>query len=178
LAANQIANNVTTISFMMIVGVSSATTIRVSHQLGLRDFFALKMAMRASIHLCLFLNAIMACLMIGFRYQIPLIFTTDRDVVEITAQLLVFAGLFQLSDGLQSVGAGVLRGLTDVKRLVFYAFVTYICVNIPLGYVLAFTFNIGVSGIWVAFIISLTLAAVLYHRRCSVKIKQLEQQLG
>jgi MATE family multidrug resistance protein len=71
-----------------------------------------------------------------------------------------------------------LRGLTDVKRLVFYAFVTYICVNIPLGYVLAFTFNIGVSGIWVAFIISLTLAAVLYHRRYSVKIKQLEQQLG
>lgn len=178
LAANQIANNVTTISFMMIVGVSSATTIRVSHQLGLRDFFALKMAMRASIHLCLFLNAIMACLMIGLRYQIPLIFTTDRDVVEITAQLLVFAGLFQFSDGLQSVGAGVLRGLTDVKRLVFYAFVTYICVNIPLGYVLAFTFDIGVSGIWVAFIISLTLAAVLYHRRCRVKIEQLEQQLG
>ena len=113
--------------------------------------------------------------MIVFRYQIPWIFTTDKEVIEITAQLLVLAGLFQLSDGMQSVGAGILRGLTDVKKPVLYAFVTYICINIPLGYILAFPCGIGVAGVWVAFIISLTLAAVLYHRRCAFKIKQLEK---
>lgn len=176
LAANQIANNVTNMSFMIIVGVASATTIRVSHQLGLNNFYALRMAVKASIHLCLFINALMAALMIGLRQQIPWIFTNDAEVVEITAQLLVFAGLFQLSDGLQSVGAGVLRGLTDVKKPVYYAFLTYICVNIPLGYVLAFPCGMGVSGIWVAFIISLTFAAFLYHRRYWVKIRQLERQ--
>lgn len=175
LAANQIANNVANISFMMVVGVSAATTIRVSHQLGVRDFPALRMAAQASVHLCLFLNALMAVLMIVFRYQIPWIFTTDKKVIEITAQLLVLAGLFQLSDGMQSVGAGILRGLTDVKKPVLYAFVTYICINIPLGYILAFPCGIGVAGVWVAFIISLTLAAVLYHRRCAFKIKQLEK---
>ncbi|MGM9818219.1 MAG: MATE family efflux transporter [Paludibacteraceae bacterium] len=176
LAANQIANNVANISFMMVVGVSAATTIRVSHQLGVRDFPALRMAAQASVHLCLFLNALMAVLMIVFRYQIPWIFTTDKEVIEITAQLLVLAGLFQLSDGMQSVGAGILRGLTDVKKPVLYAFVTYICINIPLGYILAFPCGMGVAGVWVAFIISLTLAAVLYHRRCAFKIKQLEKQ--
>ncbi len=174
LAAHQIASNMSHMVFMMVVGVASATTIRVSHQFGVHDFFALRMAARASVHLCLLLNAVMGTLMIIFRYELPWIFTTDSAVIEMAAQLLIFAGLFQLSDGLQSVGAGILRGLTDVKKPVFYAFIAYICINLPVGYLLAFPCGLGASGVWIGFIFGLTVAAILFHRRYFVKIKAIE----
>ena len=119
LAAYQIAQNISHIAFMMITGVSAATTIRISHQLGMNDFYALRMAGNASIHLCLLVNAIMATLMISLRHHIPWIFTTEAATATAAAPLLVLAGFFQISDGLQAVGAGILRGLTDVKRPMF-----------------------------------------------------------
>ena len=117
LASHQIAQNISTIAFMAVLGISTATTIRVSHQLGLRDFKALRMAASASIHLCLATNFILGLLILSFRYIIPMAFTEDAAVIELAAQLLLFVGLFQLFDGIQSVGIGILRGLTDVKRL-------------------------------------------------------------
>lgn len=174
LAAHQIVNNMAHMAFMLVVGVSSATTIRVSHQYGVRDFDALRMAVRASVHLCLLLNLMTGFLMITLRYQLPYMFTNDEAVVGLSAQLLVFAGLFQFSDGLQSVGAGVLRGLTDVKRPMIYAFLSYICINLPLAYVLAFVFGMGASGIWIAFIVGLTIAAVLLHMRYHNLLKQID----
>ncbi|MBO7316752.1 MAG: polysaccharide biosynthesis C-terminal domain-containing protein, partial [Paludibacteraceae bacterium] len=73
--------------------------------------------------------------------------------------------IFQIFDGIQCIGIGILRGLTDVRIPVIYAFITYIVINLPLGYLLAFPLQMGASGIWVAFSISLCMAAVLYHVR-------------
>ena len=173
-AAHQIAQNISHLAFMMIVGVSSATTIRISHQLGMRDFPALRMAGRASVHLCLLVNALMATLMITLRHHIPWLFTPDAATAAATAPLLVLAGIFQLSDGLQAVGAGILRGLTDVRRPMLYAFVAYICINLPLGYLLAFPAGLGASGIWIAFAVGLSIAALLFHIRCHRQIRRLE----
>lgn len=176
LAAHQIAQNISHIAFMMITGVSSATTIRISHQLGMKDFYALRMAGNASVHLCLLVNAIMATLMITLRHQIPWIFTTEAATAAAAAPLLVLAGFFQISDGLQAVGAGILRGLTDVKKPMFYAFIAYICINLPLGYVLAFPVGMGASGVWTAFVVGLSIAAVLFHIRCRKQIDKLEKE--
>ena len=178
LAGNQIAQNISHLTFMLVVGIGSATTIRVSHRLGEKNFYALRMAGKASVHLCLLTNTLMAIFMIVFSRQIPRIFTTDMAVIDAAAPLLVLAGLFQISDGLQTVGASILRGLTDVKRPVIYAFISYICINLPLGYLLAFKFHMGSSGVWIGFIVGLSIAAILFHVRCNRQINKLEKEMA
>ena len=178
LAGNQIAQNTSHLTFMLVVGIGSATTIRVSHRLGEKNFYALRMAGKASVHLCLLTNTLMAIFMIVFSRQIPRIFTTDMAVIDAAAPLLVLAGLFQISDGLQTVGASILRGLTDVKRPVIYAFISYICINLPLGYLLAFKFHMGASGVWIGFIVGLSIAAILFHVRCNRQINKLEKEMA
>ncbi len=165
LAAHQIANNVADCAFMLSLGVGAATTIRVSHQYGLRDYQSMRMAARASVHLILLMNTIGASLMIGLRDYLPMAFTNDPEVIRIASPLLVFAGLFQYADGLQCVGAGMLRGITDVRRPMIYAFITYVVVALPLGWLLMFPAGMGVNGMWVSFIVALSLAAILFLTR-------------
>lgn len=165
LAAHHIANQVADFAFMLSLGVGSATTIRVAHQYGVRDYKAMRMASRASVHLVLVMNTVGATLMITLRNVLPYLFTDDMNVVEIASPLLVYAGLFQFSDGLQCVGAGMLRGIADVKRPMIYAFIAYVVIALPLGYILMFETGIGVAGMWISFIIALSLAAVFFLSR-------------
>lgn len=165
MAAHQIGNQIANLTFMLAVGIGAATTVRVSHQYGLRDYKAVRMAANASIHLCLLMNAIGATLMISCRKIIPLAFTNDPAVIEIASSLLIFAGLFQLSDGLQCVGIAMLRGIQDVRRPALYAFIAYILLELPIGYILMFPCGLGANGMWIGFIIGLSVAAVLFHTR-------------
>lgn len=176
LAAHQIGNQIANLTFMLAIGIGAATTVRVSHQYGLRDFNALRMAANASIHLCLLMNAIGATLMITFRNVIPLIFTTDTAVISIASSLLVFAGLFQLSDGLQCMGVSMLRGIQDVRRPALYAFIAYLLVGLPVGYILMFPCKMGANGMWVGFIVGLSVAALLFHIRFRSRLKALMRQ--
>ncbi len=165
LAAHQIANQIADLTFMLAIGIGSATTIRVSHQLGKGDLYAVKMAANASIHLVLVMNTIGAALMISLRHYIPYIFTQDEAVITIASQLILFAGLFQYADGLQTVGAAMLRGITDVKKPMVYAFVAYILIALPIGLVCMFPLGLGAPGMWIGFIFGLSVAAALFHTR-------------
>ena len=131
------------------------------------------MAATASIHLCLLANLITGGLLIGLSRIIASAFSADPEVITIASQLLIMAGIFQLSDGMQAVGAGILRGLQDVKIIMVYAFIAYICINLPLGYLLAFTCGMGAVGIWTAFIFGLSVAAVLFRLRYLKHFKQM-----
>ena len=165
LAAHQVTNQVADFAFMLSLGVGSATTIRVSHQYGLGDLRAMRMAANASIHLVLLMNTIGATLMIGLRHYIPYLFTNDPEVINIAAELLIFAGLFQYADGLQCVGAGMLRGVTDVKAPMWITVIAYLVVALPLGYLLMFPAGLGARGMWISFVFALTMAAVAFHWR-------------
>ena len=165
LAAHQVTNQVADFTFMISLGVSSATTIRVSHQYGLGDMRATRMAANASVHLILLLNTIGAALMIGLRHYIPYLFTNDEEVVGLASQLLIFAGMLQYADGLQCVGAGMLRGVTDVRVPMLITLVTYVVIALPLGYVLMFTAGMGTVGMWISFVVALTMAAAAFHIR-------------
>ena len=173
IAAHQIATQVSNLTFMLALGIGAGTTIRVSHQLGKGDLPAVRMASNASIHLVVLINTFAAALMIGLRHYIPLLFTEDAEVIAIASQLLVFAGLYQYSDGLQAVGAAMLRGITDVKVPMVIAFVSYIIVGLSVGLVCAFPLDMGAAGIWVGFIVGLTFAAVLFHTRFNKKYRQM-----
>jgi MATE family multidrug resistance protein len=165
LAAHQVANQIADMTFMIALGVGAATTIRVSHQLGEKNIIGVRMASNASIHLVLVINTIGAALMIGLRHYIPMLFTEDQEVISIASKLIVIAGLFQYADGLQAVGAAMLRGITDVKVPMLIAFVAYILVGLSVGLVCAFPMGMGAAGIWIGFIFGLSLAAICFHIR-------------
>lgn len=175
LAAQQIANQIADLTFMLAIGIGSATTIRVSHQLGCGDIEAVRMASNASIHLVLLMNTIGAILMISLRHFIPYMFTTDAAVIEIASTLILIAGLFQYADGMQTVGAAMLRGITDVKMPMLYAFIAYIIIALPIGLFCMFTLHMGAPGIWIGFIIGLSIAAALFHTRFRNLLKQLKK---
>jgi len=96
-------------------------------------------------------------------------------VIDIGGQLLIMAGIFQVSDGLQTVGAGILRGLTDVRIVMIYAFIAYLCINLPCSYLLGFVFGLGAVGVWGGFIFGLSIAALLFHFRRRKMFRHLEQ---
>lgn len=176
LASNQIATSVGHMVFMIVLGIGAATTIRVSHQYGRKDLNAVCMAANASIHLTLLNNTIMGALIIINRYEIASFFSTDPLVINQTASILVMAGIFQMSDGMQCVGIGILNGLTDVKYTMYCAFVSYLCVNLPVGYYFGFCRGWGAEGVWVGFCFGLTLAAILFHCRWYRLMKRMKKE--
>ena len=173
LAAHQISNQIADMTFMLALGIGSATTIRVSHQLGEGNIHGVRMASTASVHLVLLMNTIGAALMISLRNYIPMLFTEDQEVIAIASQLIVLAGLFQYADGLQAVGAAMLRGITDVKVPMVIAFVSYILIGLSVGLVCAFPLKMGAAGIWIGFIFALAVAAICFHIRFNRKLKKL-----
>jgi len=172
-AGHQIAQNMSHLTYMIVLGIGAATTVRVSHQLGALDLDAARKAGNASVHLCLVYNTLAGTLLITFRHAIASAFTSDPAVIDIGGRLIIMAGIFQVSDGLQTIGAGILRGLTDVKIVMLYAFIAYICINLPFGYLLGFVFQFGAIGVWAGFIFGLSVAAVLFRLRCRKMFRQL-----
>lgn len=173
LVAHHIANQMADLTFMLALGIGSATTIRVSHQLGKGDLQAVRMASHASVHLCLLMNTIGAAIMIFGRNVIPYIFTDDPAVVPIASTLLIIAGTFQYADGLQCIGAAMLRGIQDVRVPMRIALFAYIGVALPLGLALTFVLELGAKGMWLAFVIALAIPAVLFHIRFNRQLKRI-----
>jgi MATE family multidrug resistance protein len=168
LASHQIALSLASFTFMIAVGIGSATTIRVAHQFSDRDFGGLLMAAKASIHIVLTFMGISALTFIIFRNAIPHFYSNDPEVIRFTSSLLIIAAIFQLFDGLQVVMLSILRGLGDVNHAMKYAFIAYILINLPIGYLLGFVFNFGIIGIWIAFVIGLGVASIMFMMRFRV----------
>ena len=164
-AAYQIANHMADLMFMVSIGIGAATVIRVSHQYGAGKIYDMHMAAHAALHMGLVWSLFGATVCIGGCGLIPEIFTEDAEVIRIAKPLLILCGLFQISDAMQCIGGSMLRGLADVRVPMIYAFVTYILITMPLGYILMFPVGLGVNGIWIAFIVGLTIAAVLMLTR-------------
>jgi len=176
LAAHQIALNISMISFMIASGISSGTTIRVSHQLGSKNFVEMEKAGIASLHMVIAFMSTTAILFFIFRHQLPLMFTNDPGVISAAAHLLIFSALFQIFDGSQVVLLGSLRGLADVNKAFLMALFTYLGIGLPLTYILGFVLKLEGPGVWSGLAISLALAAtfffVRFKRKCRIISKQ------
>ncbi|MCI0750576.1 MAG: MATE family efflux transporter [Flammeovirgaceae bacterium] len=159
LAAHQIAINLATISYMTTSGLGAAATIRVGNFLGKKDTPQLRRAGFTLIGMALVLMTAWGILFLGGRHFLPSLYIHDAEVISVTASLLIIAGFFQLSDGMQVVCAGALRGLQDVKIPSLLIFVAYWVIALPLGYWLAFPLELGPDGIWYGLLIGLTLTA-------------------
>ena len=163
-AAHQIAVNLPSLSFMVVPGLSAATTIRVSQDYGLRLYPSMRRAMNASLHMITAFTVCASLLVFLFGRQIAGLFTDEPAVIDIATHLLHFGCIFMVIDGFQGVILGALRGLTEVKRPMYYAIFTYTCISAPVGYICGFVWDMGAAGTWVAFTTGLAVLSCLYYR--------------
>jgi len=173
LAAHQIAINLASISFMVVLGLSTAGSIRVGNAVGEQNVKGVRQAGFTTIFIAICFMAMSGLVFIVFRNLLPMLYIENEAVVKIASSLLVIAALFQLSDGVQAVGIGILRGLTDVKIPTAITFIAYWVVGLPTGYLLGFNLGYDVEGVWVGLLAGLTTSAVLLTLRFNIKSKQI-----
>ncbi len=171
LAAHQIALNLASISFMVAMGISSAGTIRVSNAVGRNDIPGTRSAGFAATFLCAGFMATAGLVFILFRFYFPSLYISEQEVIEISASLLVIVAFFQISDGTQAVGIGILRGITDMKIPTLITLTAYWLIGLPCGYILGFSFDMGIFGIWYGLLAALTASALLMMIRFNSKTK-------
>lgn len=174
LASHQVALGLASFTFMIANGVAMATTIRVSYQLGTRNFESMERVSYSAVHLVVAYMGLCGVAFLILRHQLPYIFTNDPLVIAQAATLLMIAALFQLFDGLQVVCLGILRGFADVKAPMFIAGFSYLAIGLPTSYLCAFTFGLGAEGIWYGFLAGLISAGILLAFRIRKKIREVE----
>lgn len=165
LAAHQIAINLASISYMMATGLSAAATIRVGNQLGRKDIPVMRTAGFTIFFMTILFMSMWAMIFIFGRHFLPTLYIDDTEVIQIATSLLVVAGFFQISDGVQVVGLGALRGMADVKIPTIITFMAYWIFALPMGYILGFYLDLGVVGIWIGLLSGLSVAGILLFLR-------------
>jgi len=170
LAAHQIALQVATVLFMIPFGVSLAATVRVGHAVGRRDPAATRRAGFAAIGLGAVLMVAATLAVIALRNVIPFMFLgsdspTNHATAELAATLLLIGATFFVTDGVQGIAAGALRGLNDTRVPMLFSAVSFWLIGFSAAYVLAFPLGRGPIGIWIGFAVSVaTYAALLIWR--------------
>jgi MATE family multidrug resistance protein len=165
LAAHQIAINLASISFMVAIGLSSASAIRIGHAQGKNDFVLARKIGKDSFWLSGGFMGLCGLVFILGRFYFPSLYINDPEVINLAAKLLLIAAAFQIVDGIQAVGVGLLRGMEDVKRPTLYVMIAYWVIALPLGGLLAFQLNFGVMGVWVALALGLMASAIMLSYR-------------
>tara|TARA_R110002124_G_scaffold286142_4_gene466080 strand:+ start:7556 stop:8914 length:1359 start_codon:yes stop_codon:yes gene_type:complete len=176
LAAHQIAINLASISYMMASGLSAAAMVRVGNQLGKRDISKLREVGFSIFGMVTVFMSVFAILFLLLKNYMPLLYIDDPQVIKMAASLLIIAGIFQISDGLQVVALGALRGLSDVKIPTLVTLLAYWVVGLPLGYFLAFKLHWNELGIWIGLLIGLTLTAIMLLYRFNSLSSKLRRQ--
>lgn len=168
-AAHQVAMNFSSLIFMLPMSVGAATSIRVGHSLGENDVRGAMIASQVAVGISVILALVTALLTVSFREFIALLYTDNRAVISIAMQLLLFAALYQVTDAIQVVAAGALRGYKDMSAIFKCTFIAYWILGLPIGYILAMTDWIfepmGAKGFWIGFIVGLSSAAVMLATR-------------
>ena len=173
LAAHQIAINLASISYMVVLGISAAATIRVGNALGSKNIDRIRIAGYSSILLGLGFMFCTGLFFLTFNQFLPSLYINDNEVIQIASTLLIIAALFQLSDGVQAVGMGVLKGLMDVKVPMLITFLAYWIIALPLSYILGFSLNLGITGVWIGLLLGLTVAALAFVLRFRKKLRSM-----
>lgn len=175
-AANQIALNLASMTFMIAVGLGVTATIRVGNQVGLKRYRELR-RIGFSIFLLVFLiEAVFAILFILLKDILPTFYIDNPEVILLASQLLIVAALFQLSDGMQVVILGALRGLQDVKIPTIICFIAYWVIGFPVSYYFGQPDSLGSMGIWLGLMAGLTSSALLLYFRFNYLSKKLIHQ--
>ena len=167
IASHQIALSMASFTFNLCIGFSVASTVMIGRKLGEQNYVGLKEVGINNLKIVLIFMLFCGALFIFGRHILPTFFTKkeDVDVIVLASKLLIIAALFQLSDGIQVVTLGSLRGIQDVKIPSIITFVAYWLISIPLGYFLTVPLKMGAFGMWIALGLGLTVSAILLVNR-------------
>ena len=157
-AANQIALNLASMTYMVALGVGVAAMIRVGNQRGMMNFIKLREVALSTLFLIIIVDIFFCLIFLIFNDYLPLLYldpnnannlTDVNEVIQIASKLLIIAGVFQLFDGIQAVVLGALRGMQDVNIPAFIIFLSYGLIGFPTSYFLGFYTSLSVVGIWI-----------------------------
>ena len=165
LAAHQVVISISTISFTTYLGLGAATAIKTSYYKGARDMEQVRKTTVAGVHLGIVVSTLTCLVLYLLRNDISYLFSDDPVVSTFVVMLVPILMLYQYVDGAQIVLANALRGLSDVKSIMWISFVTNFLIAIPAGYILGFPLGMGIQGIWLAYPIGFMFSvALLGHR--------------
>ncbi len=181
-AANQIALNLSSMTFMVGMGLGVAAMIRVGNQKGLKNFQDLRRIAISIFFLTFLLEIVFATLFLLFKDWLPTIYLDVNDlansadnteVIIMAAELILVAAFFQISDGLQVVILGALRGLQDVKIPTIMTFIAYWLIGFPVSFYLGLYTPLRSTGIWIGLLAGLTASAIMLYIRFNYLTKKL-----
>lgn len=172
LAAHQIGINLASVTYMIILGIGAAGTIRVGSYLGQKNRAEMRKAGFSAIGLSMALMLCFAVIFILLRNFLPTLYVDEIEVIELASSLLIVAAIFQLFDGIQATAIGVLRGLTDVKIPLVISFFSYWALGVTTSYIFAFPLNLGTQGVWFGFIMGLSSTAIMLTIRFHLMTKK------
>ncbi|MBC0853670.1 MATE family efflux transporter [Pantoea stewartii] len=164
-AGHQIALNFSSLMFVLPLSLGVATTIRVGYRLGQGSTEKARVSAWTAQGVGVSMAVLTAIFTVTFRHHIAQLYNDNPDVVTLAAQLMMLAAIYQISDSIQVIGSGILRGYKDTRSIFFITFIAYWLLGLPSGYILALTDwvvpRMGPAGFWCGFIVGLTSAAVM-----------------
>ncbi|ESU24128.1 multidrug resistance protein norM (Na(+)/drug antiporter) [Flavobacterium saliperosum S13] len=181
-AANQIALSLATFTFMFVSGFGVAGMVRVGNFKGSQDFIGLRIVARSIFLLAISIQVVFALIFVVFHQYLPELFMNaenlsqlkdNTEVISIASQLIIIAAIFQISDGVQVVVLGALRGLQDVKIPMYITFISYWIIGFPISIYLGLYTDLKAVGIWIGLLAGLTAAAIFLYLRFNHLTRQL-----
>ncbi len=181
-AANQIALNLSSMTYMVGMGLGVVAMIRVGNQKGIKDYFNLRRIAQSVFLLTLIFEVVFALFFLVGREFLPSIYLDTNDlvnqldnmeVIKLGAELLLIAAFFQISDGLQVVVLGALRGLQDVNIPTLLIFISYWVIGFPISFYLGLHTDLKSNGIWIGLLAGLSSSAILLYLRFNYLTKKL-----
>lgn len=170
LAAHQVMLTAGQLGFMLYYGMAAAIAVRVSHFLGQGDMRNVRTSASAGFQLILMMSAVVSVLIFSLRDKLGILFSGNAEVAALVSQLVLPFIIYQFGDGLQCAYSNALRGISDVKPVVYIAFIAYFVISLPAGYIFGFVLDWGLPGIWMSFPLGLTSAGLMFCLRFHKKI--------
>jgi len=181
-AANQIALNLSSMTYMVALGVGVAAMIRVGNQRGMMNFKKLREVAISTLLLIIIIDIFFCLVFLIFNDLLPLLYldTSDssnlndvNEVISIASKLLIVAGVFQLFDGIQAVVLGALRGMQDVNKPAIIIFFCYGILGFPISYFLGFHTSLAMVGIWIGLLSGLFFSSLFLFLRFNYLSKKI-----
>ena len=181
-AANQIALNLSSMTYMVALGVGVAAMIRVGNQRGMMNFRKLREVAISTLLLIIIIDFFFCLIFLIFNDLLPLLYLDPSDpsnlndvneVLTIASKLLIVAGVFQLFDGIQAVVLGALRGMQDVNKPAIIIFFSYGILGFPISYFLGFHTSLAIVGIWIGLLSGLFFSSLFLFLRFNYLSKKI-----
>jgi MATE family multidrug resistance protein len=171
LAAHQVMMTVGQLGYMIYYGMAAAVAVRVSNFHGQKDMESVRHASSAGFHIILAMAVCIAIPLFILRNEIGGWFTDNDEVTLMVASLIIPFVIYQFGDGMQCNYSNALRGIADVKPVMYIAFIAYFIISLPAGYLFGFVFDWGLTGIWLSFPFGLTSAGLMFYFRFRKQIR-------